>query len=163
MKSIVIFCKQTVCRVVLWALFRGMRTLYKLDSRVREQVDAWPNGMSFALGAWHDGAYLFLEKTPEGLRRVRHVDPHTANVHIEFKSLNAAFPVLTGMSSVAAAYCQHRFAMKGDIGATMQLVRCMELAEAYLFPKFMCRRILKELPDKQVSSLRVYSGVLFGV
>ncbi len=155
-------CKQTVCRVVLWALYRGMRALYRLDSRMRAQVDAWPDGMSFALGAWHDGAFLFLEKTPQGLIRRKDADPHTAYVHIEFKSLNAAFLVLTGLCGVDAAYCQHRFAMKGDIGATMQLVRCLELAEAYLFPRVMSRRILKAVPEKEVSSLRVYGALLFG-
>jgi hypothetical protein len=67
------------------------------------------------------------------------------------------------MCGIADAYAQHRFAMKGDIAATLQLVRCMEMAEAYLFPRMMSRRILKAVPDKQVSSLRVYAAVVFGI
>jgi hypothetical protein len=156
-------CKKATCRVVLWALYRAMRSLAKLDSRVRDQVAAWPDGRTFALGAWHDGACLVLEKTPQGLVRRKDVDPHTAYVHIEFKNVHAAFSVLTGMCGIAEAYAQHRFAMKGDIAATMQLVRCMELAEAYLFPRVLSRRILKAVPDKQVSSLRVYAAVVFGI
>ena len=42
----------------------------------------------------------------------------------------------------------------------MSFVRCVEYLEAYLFPGFMSRRILKEVPGKEVSSLLVYGKAL---
>lgn len=35
----------------------------------------------------------------------------------------------------------------------MSFARCVDLIEAYLFPKIIAKRILKEVPEKQISSL----------
>ena len=39
----------------------------------------------------------------------------------------------------------------------MSFVRCVEYAEAYLFPRIMTRRILREIPEKRLSTLQVYA------
>ena len=73
-----------------------------------------------------------------------------------------AFYVFTGQMGVAAAYAQHRFTVRGNVSETMGFVRCVDLAEGYLFPPFWAKSILKELPEKQLSSLRLYGAVLLG-
>ena len=45
----------------------------------------------------------------------------------------------------------------------MGIVRVVDLVEGYLFPRFMTRRILKELPKKQVPTLVVYLRLIPGI
>lgn len=51
--------------------------------------------------------------------------------------------------------------MKGNPNETLELVRSMELAEAYLFPRLLTRRLLPEVPKKQCPALFVYAKLLF--
>ena len=39
----------------------------------------------------------------------------------------------------------------------------LQMPEGYLFPKFMTRRILKEVPEKQLPTLAVYLRLIPGV
>jgi hypothetical protein len=75
---------------------------------------------------------------------------------MRFKSVRGAFLVLTGQKGVSQAYAEHLFSLEGDIYQTMSFVRCVEYAESYLFPEFWSSRILKEVPGKQTSALKIY-------
>ena len=68
--------------------------------------------------------------------------------------------MLSGQKGIADAYAEHLFTLEGDIYKTMGFVRCVEFAEAYLFPRVWSGRILKEIPDKQLASLKVYALAL---
>ena len=63
----------------------------------------------------------------------------------------------------SSAYAEHRFTLKGDIGVTMGLVRMIDIAEAYLFPRIMTKRILRSVPYKEKSTLTIYRKVFIGV
>ena len=43
----------------------------------------------------------------------------------------------------------------------MSFVRCVDIVEAYLFPKFITKRILKEVPKKYANIITTYRYVLF--
>lgn len=83
------------------------------------------------------------------------------DISIAFKSIDVAFLVLTGRLGVARAYAEHRFTLKGDIATAMGMVRCIELVESYLFPKFITKNILKEVPKREKSMLSIYRTILF--
>ena len=57
----------------------------------------------------------------------------------------------------------HAFILKGNINEAMGIVRVVDLVEGYLFPRFMSRRILKEVPRKRVPALVVYLRLIPGV
>ena len=84
------------------------------------------------------------------------------DILISFKSIDGAFLVFSGQMGITEAYAQHRFMVKGDIAEIMSIVRCIELAEVYLFPKIITKRILRRVPGKQLGSFRVYCHSLFG-
>jgi hypothetical protein len=44
----------------------------------------------------------------------------------------------------------------------MKLARLVNLVEGYLFPKFITKHILTDIPTLQVNPLRVYGRVLCG-
>ena len=153
-------CMQcATCSLVSTCLFRALKYLSQADSRVRAEAKNWPKGKSLKLEI--PGARGFtVTGTDQGFQKL----PQDAegDVTIRFKSPADAFRVFTGQISVAQAYAQHKFVLKGNMGIATPFVRCVDLAEAYLFPAILAKRILKRLPKKEVSSARVYGAVLFG-
>lgn len=143
-------------------LRRGLVVLSHMDSGVKREVEAFPEGYTIVVGV-RQGPEMALQKSQGKLskyKRGEEKESH-ADVHIQFKSIQSAFLVVTGQIGVDAANAQHRFTLKGDINQAMGVVRCMTRAERYLFPKFMAKKILKRLDEKEVSSALVYLRVLF--
>ena len=91
-----------------------------------------------------------------------HLNIEDPDILISFKSIDGAFLVFSGQIGITEAYAQHRFMVKGDIAEIMSIVRCIELAEVYLFPKIITKRILRRVPGKQLGSFRVYCHSLLG-
>lgn len=52
--------------------------------------------------------------------------------------------------------------LRGNINETMCLVRAIEVAEGYLFPRIWNRRILKHRVEKRLPTLAVYVLTLLG-
>ena len=153
--------KSCISRVVLFFLYRAIKVLSKEDSRIMEEFLSWENGLSVSLKCGFDGPALYVIKDGNHLKRVKALEK--ADIDITFKSIDAAFLVLTGQIGISRAYSEHRFMLTGDIGKTMSLVRAIDITEAYLFPSIMARRILKSIPEKEKSSITIYRKVLFGV
>ncbi len=155
--------KKMFSAVILHFLFHGLNVLYRKDERVRLEMDAWEDGFVWGIGMGEGAPALYMKKTGEGLLRLsgRETGPEEMDLMIRFKSVDAAFQVMSGQIGVAGSYARHGFALKGDIARAMSVVRCMDLAEAYLFPRLICRRILKEIPKKRMGLVRTYLAVLF--
>lgn len=151
--------QRTVCRVVLFFLFRALNALSVRDSRVAAEIAPWPESRVLGLEV-PGGPALYISRRGRRLARLKTcAAPH---ILIRFKSVRDAFYVFTGQMGVAAAYAQHRFTVRGNVSETMGFVRCVDLAEGYLFPPFWAKAILKELSEKQLGSLRLYGAVLLG-
>lgn len=135
--------------------------LQRLDPDVAGELRCLPAGMSYAIHTGHNAPTLFVQWDGRGLRRIVH--PETPAVcTLRLKALAISFRLFTGQMGLAHAYAQHAFTMSGEIANVMRLARLVNRAEAYLFPPFMSRRILPELPGLPVSPLRVYAAVLTG-
>jgi hypothetical protein len=154
--------KKGVSRIVLFFLYRAFQALYKYDSNIRREIDGWSPGFAICMRTAARGPFLCLIRTGDGIKRQREAKPSELNLEIEFKSIDAAFLVFTGQIGVAQAYAQHRFTLRGSINECMSFVRCVDTVEAYLFPAFITKRILKAIPKKQVSPLTVYRYALMG-
>lgn len=145
-----------VNKVILAVLLRAMRVLYQKDSRVRAEMESWEKGLTLKLICGPGGAVLAMRQSDAHgvtqLQRAQHTD-----ITMRFKSVSGAFQVLSGQVGISDAYSRHLFSLEGDIYQTMSFVRCVEYVEAYLFPAFMSRRILRQVPEKELSALRVYA------
>lgn len=156
MKKIIM---NTVDGIVLQVLLRAFRVLYSQDSRVREEIGSWSPHLTLKLVCGPGGPVLAMQKSERcGVKRLQRAQ--RADITMRFKSVEGAFRVLTGQMGVSEAYAEHQFSLEGDIYQTMSFVRCVEYAEAYLFPHFWAGRILKEVPPKQMSALKVYALAL---
>jgi len=154
--------KMTVARIVFWFLGRGFQAAAKHDSRIRQEVAEWSPDCSIILKINPRGPVMTVRKVDGKLKYMGSSQPQDPELAIYFKNMEGAIPVLTGQKGLAQAYAEHRFTLKGDIGLGMSVVRCMYLLETYLFPGFITKKILKRVPQKQVSSFKIYLATLFG-
>lgn len=155
--------QQLVCAIVLQVLYRAIRVLSHADSRIRQELSSLPPGQTVRFSVSPDEKSPSLTFQVDGgtIRRAKSQgDP---DIHIVFKNEAMAFRVFTGRMGIAGAYAAHAFTLRGNINETMGIVRVVDLVEGYLFPRFMTRRILKELPKKQVPTLVVYLRLIPGI
>lgn len=153
--------KTAVSKIVLFVLYRAIKVLAADDSRIRQEFLSWPDGLTVILETCANGPAICLRK--EGDRLVRIREAESVDIRITFRSLDAAFLVLTGQIGVARAYAEHRFMLSGDICQTMSLVRCIDIAEIYLFPRLLTKRILRKVETREVSAIHVYRKIFVGV
>ena len=155
--------KVFVVKIVFWFLGRALQAASRHDSYVKKEIENWPEGLRLALKARSNGPYLVMEEKNGKLRYLGN-KKSSADFAVYFRSIEAALLVLTGRIGIADAYAQHRFGMEGDLLAYgMPFVRCLNIVEAYLFPKFITKKILKRMPKRGTNSFVIYMGTLFGV
>lgn len=146
--------------IVLRVVHAALVELYGLDSRVRAEFDRMPEGMSYALQTGHAASELYVQWTGGRLLNLKKMEKPTCALRL--KSTGISFRMFTGQMGLAQAYAQHAFSMQGEIADVMRLARLVNLVEGYLFPKFITKHILTDIPALQVNPLRVYGRVLCG-
>ena len=151
--------QQATCTLVAECLVRALQYLSTADSQIRAEAHAWPSGKTLRLEVPGAGGFT-VTGTPWGFKKLDKETP--GDVTIRFKSPSDAFRVFTGQMGVAQAYAQHKFVLRGDMALAMPFVRCVDITEGYLFPDLLAKRILKRLPEKEVSTARVYGSILLG-
>ena len=154
--------KSLIVSAVLQVLYRALNALARRDPAVAAELAQLPEGACVRIRAGLDGRapQLALVRRGDGVAKARPDAP--ADIEIAFKSLSGAFRVFVGLESVGRAYCEHRFVLKGNINETMCLVRAIEIAEGYLFPRVWNRRILKRKVEKRLPTIAIYALALCG-
>ena len=151
--------KKFIIWIVMQFLYRGMKVLYYNDIRIKQELDGWNQNKVICLQVLH-GPSITIEYTYlHGLKKSK----KSADMIITFKSINSALLVFTGMMSVKQAFLEHRFSLNGDIYESMRFVRCVDLVETYLFPRFMTKRILNHYEKKEKSSILIYIKAIFTI
>ena len=153
------FQKLTV-GIVLRVVHAALVELYKLDSRVRNEFERMPEGLSYALQTGYNAPQLFVQWKAGRLNRLSSLEKPVCALRL--KSTGISFRMFTGQMGLAQAYAQHAFSMQGEIADVMRLARLVNLVEGYLFPKFITKHILTDIPTLQVNPLRVYGRIFFG-
>lgn len=155
--------QQLLCGIVLQVLFRAIRVLSHCDSRIRQELLGLPQGQIVKISVSpHEKSRALAFTVSQGT--VKKADKAAApDIHIVFKNEAMAFRVFTGRMGIAGAYAAHAFTLRGNINQTIGVVRVVDLVEGYLFPRFMTRRILKEVPKKELPTLVVYLRLIPGI
>ena len=91
--------KKRITGVVFFFLWRAFKALYRCDSRVKAELDSWPDGLTLHMQAGKDGPHLAVKRTADGPVRVKS-DFENAEVDVRFKSLDSAFKLATGLSLI---------------------------------------------------------------
>ena len=147
--------------IVLRVVHAALVELYALDTRVRDEFDCMPEGMSYALQTGYKAPELYVQWQGGRLLNLDKIEKPTCALRL--KSTGISFRLFTGQMGLAQAYAQHAFSMQGEIADVMRLARLVNLVEGYLFPKIITKHILTDIPALQVNPLRVYGRVLCGL
>ena len=157
-RKLVIAIKKFISKIVLFFLFKGFKVTYKYDENVRKEIDLLPDKFTAIIDTGEKNTKLIIQKNDNNIVRLK--DTENANIEIVFKNIDSALLMFTGRLGVSRAYAEHRFLLKGEIAQAMCLVRCIDIVEAYLFPKIITKNILKYEPSKNMGLLKTYILVL---
>lgn len=152
--------KKLLCKIVFCFLGKGFQECSVKDSRIKQEVSAFKDGMVILLKICPLGPCMVLKKENGKIKYMGQQDMD-GDISIYFKNTNSAVRILSGRQSISEAYAQHRFLVKGEISQGMILVRCLNIIEGYLFPAFISTKLLGKKPQKEVSSMGIYSSIIF--
>lgn len=163
--------KVAVNKVMLFALGRALQSLSHSDPLIQQEVRSWPEHFSLVLTVPPEGCQMSVRSVGNGRLRSmgKGIRPEDADVSIHVKSVHAGFRMLTGQLGSDMAYAQHAMSANGDLSYTVSVVRVLNVVEAYLFPGFIARKLMKTLPPiepwrKHLLRLKTYTlGLLFGI
>lgn len=152
--------KRLVVGIVLRVVHAAIVELQNLDTRVAEELRHMPAGTGYHIRTGYKAPELSVVWDGSALLRKAEASP--AACCLSVKSLPLAFRLFTGQMGLAQAYACHAFSLSGDIADVMKFARMVNLVEAYLFPRFITRRILTDIPPLRTSPLKVYAKLAAG-
>ena len=150
--------KETISKIVLFFLYRGINIVKKVDEEVLKEIALWNENIIIKIATYENGTSLIIKKQQDKIIRIKEANKY--DIEIIFKSLDAAFLVLTAREGISKAYAEHRFILKGDITKAMSLVRCIDIVETYLFPKVIAKNLVKTIKKIKISKLVTYLRVI---
>lgn len=155
--------KTFLIRVIFWFLGRGFQSVASFDRAAANEIGSLNDSMYILLKVEPKGPCLVMQKRDGKLHFAGTRVPERVDMAIYFKNIEAAFMVVTGGIGIAQAYAEHRFTLKGDIFMTMPLVRALNITEAYLFPGFMAKKLMKRIPERSNSKFSIYMATILGI
>lgn len=163
--------KRAINQVVMFVLGRALQSLSHSDPLVQHEVSTWPEKMTLMLVVRPGGGAMAVSRDAGGrlVYRGSKLPEDQADVVIYVKNIESAFAMFTGQLGIDVAYAQHTICARGDLSNTVSVVRTLNIAETYLFPAFLARRLMKALPPipplrKHTLRLKTYTlGLLFGL
>ncbi len=130
------------------------------DTRAVRELSQLREGMAYSVSSGAGGPELHVQ-WKDG-RLLRRLEAAEDACRLRIKTLPLAFRLFTGRLGLAQAYAWHAFTIQGDVADVMRLARLVNLVEAYLFPRFITRRILTDIPEPQANPLRIYGRLCLG-
>ncbi len=130
------------------------------DTRALHELSRLKDGQAYSIYVGAAGPALHVQWKGGRLLNLTEAAPEACSLRI--KTLPLAFRLFTGQMGLAQAYAWHAFTVQGDLGDVMPLARLVNLVEAYLFPRFITRHILTDIPSLQANPLRVYGRLACG-
>lgn len=155
--------KNTIAKTIFWFLGRGFQCASLYDEGIKKELENIEENTVVMLKIEPFGPQMLMQKRGSKIIYIGGKETKRVDIAICFKNIDAALMVLTGQIGIDQAYAEHRFTLKGDIFSTMPLVRALYTVEAYLFPTFITKKILKSMPKRTTNRFKIYSGLLFGI
>ena len=158
--------KNAVVKAGFFALARGSESASKFNAEARQELKAWPEGYTLMLKVAPKGHEIWLQKQGNHLKWIK-PKSEDADLIVLFKNLDTAYRIISTQSNVHTAFTQNRIMVYGDVAASMVLIRVLNIVQAYLFPSFLSKNVLKRVPrfsiGEHLGRLRMYSlGLAFG-
>lgn len=141
-------------------LGKGLVSCSKIEPKVKEELKHYEDGYIIELKVFNTNTKVAVEKDGDKFKYLSSKYKAKADLSIIFKSYQGALMLILGRIGVYEGYAQHRFLVEGDFIQGMPFVRILYYVEAYLFPKFVNKKILKESPKLSSNKLNAYLHLL---
>ena len=141
-------------------LGKGLVSVSKIEEAVKEELRFYEDGFVLELKVFNTDTKVAVKKVGDEFKYLGSKYDITPDLSVIFKSYEGALLLVLGQIGVYEGYAQHRFIVEGDFIKCMPLVRILYYVEAYLFPKFITKNILKEIPDRSSTKFKAYVGLL---
>ena len=158
--------KNQIVKIVMFVLGRAFQAASRLDAVLQSEISPWKDGLVIKMQVLPMGPSMCLLKTNG---RIKYIGSKStiADLVINFKNIEAAFPVMAGLMGAELGFAQNRMIVNGDIPLAMSLIRCINRLDVFLFPRVITRRILKRVPPmglkEHLIRLRIYcTGIPLG-
>jgi hypothetical protein len=159
--------KALIVKITFIMLGRAFQCGSKYDPEIRREIAVWPENFMIMMNVFPEGPRMVLEK--KHVQFKYHGSKfYRGDLVINFKNLECAFMMVTAQISPAQAFAQRRMMVTGDLANAMIFTRCLNIIIAYLYPRFISKRLLKRVPimtaRKQLTRFIIYTaGILFGL
>ncbi len=158
------FWQRIVVKVGFWALGKAAAKASAMDPVIKQEVSNWPEGFRITLSVLPSGPSASWQKQGERLRYLGAGTSVQPDLKVDIKSLKAAVRMILAQLGIARAYAYRRIAIEGNTVDAMVLTRILDRVEAYLFPRFLSKNILKQVPRFGLReywyNLLIYLGLL---
>lgn len=158
--------KRLYVQLMMEVVGRAMEAISAFDEEVQSEVSLLPEGFLFEMKIMPNGPALVMRKEKNGeLTYVGSEGPRKPDLSVQFKHLHHAFLVLSFQEKTAVAFANDRILVDGDLGLAIRMTRVLNHLEAYILPKLLAERAVKEypsslkLPHKLIHAARVYLKV----
>ncbi len=152
--------KQFVTGVGLKFLGKGLVSCSKIEKGIQKELEFYEDGFIIELKIFNSNRKVAVEKVGNKFIYLGSKYKKTPDLSIVFKSYESALLMVLGQIGVHEGYAQHRFIVKGDLIDSMPFIRILYYVEAYLFPKFISKKILKEMPELSSPRIKAYMGLI---
>jgi len=158
--------KNTITKIGFFALRQGCQSASRFNWEIQDELTAWPEGFTILLKVLPNGPKLGLQKKDGRLFGIS-TKMEEWDLTVVFRTEDTAFRVITTLSNVPKAFTQNRLMVYGNTGDSMVLIRILNVVQAYLFPPFLSKRVLKRVPKfslgQHIGRLRLYTiGLALG-
>ncbi len=130
------------------------------DTRALHEFAHLREGQAYSIYVGNGAPALHVQWAGGRLHRLADAAPGACVLRL--RTLALAFRLFTGQMGLAQAYAWHAFSVQGDLAQVMQLARLVNLVEAYLFPRFITKHLMTDIPRLQANPLRVYGRIACG-
>lgn len=152
--------KEFVVNVGFKLLGKGLVSCSEIEKAVQEELEFYEDGFTIELKVFNTDTKVAVEKIGNEFKYLGSKYSRTPDLSVIFKSYEGALLLVLGQIGVYEGYAQHRFLVKGDLIESMPFIRILYYVEAYLFPKFLTKNILKEMPKRSSSKIHAYLRLL---
>jgi len=152
--------KKFVANVGFKLLGKGLVSCSKIENGVKEELKSYEDGFTIELKVFNTDTKVAVKKIGNRFKYLGSKYEVIPDLSIIFKSYEGAFLLVLGQIGVYEGYAQHRFIVKGDLIESMPFIRILYYVEAYLFPRFITKNILKEMPERSLSKINAYLHLL---
>ena len=135
-----------IIKTGLWSIGKALQTASKLDAEIKRDLRFLPDGFTISLQVYPQIAAVNWQKVGDKIKFLGTRTIEKTDLKVVIKSKKAALRMILAQAGIAKSYAQRRIAIEGNTVDAMVLTRMLDKVEAYLFPKFLSKNLLKQHP-----------------